>query len=681
MFSSDSRTPSRKENGAFHPPFILGIDTGGTFTDLVAIDKSGRVSRWKVPSTPGDPSRAIIHGLRELLGHFRPEELEIVHGTTVGTNAFLERKGARTCLITTRGFEDVMLIGRQNRPSLYNFMVQRPRQVIDPRDIKGIAERTLFDGKILLEPEEKELEAVAGHCRERGIQSVAVCLLHSYANPENENRITSFFRKLGLPTCPSSEILPEFREYERTSTTVLNAYLGPVIGDYISRLEDSLPGSAIFVQQSGGGCRPARDIGRFAVTTLLSGPAGGVAASLELGRALGLDNIITFDMGGTSTDVSLCPGDFTYTREYSIQGFPVSLPMIDIHTVGAGGGSIAWIDRGGLMKVGPESAGADPGPVCYGGGERLTVTDANLFLGRLRPGDFLGGRMRLCKKRVISLMEELGEQLGMSPEETALGIIRIVNVNMIQAIRTVSLERGFDPREFSLVSFGGAAGLHCMELARELGIEKVLIPGMAGVFSARGMAGSDLVFEGSAALFLVNDRDIEPALQRAFQDLNEKLAASLPKMHGEDKAPVVERFLDVRYRGQSFEITIPYDARWEDEFHLRHKRLYGYHLPGSLLEITAVRCRLRMKRVRSAETLTEKTASQPTPEVRSCKVEETEILFEHGIKKVPVIYRKWLNPKEKLTGPLLVIDDYTTLLVPGGWTINDLSGHILAQRE
>ena len=660
---------------------ILGIDTGGTFTDLVFIDPSGRCQRWKVLSTPRDPSRAIIQGLKELLGDFSPPDLEIVHGTTVGTNAFLERKGARTCLITTSGFEDILLIGRQNRPALYDFMVSRPKPVIESRDIIGTCERTLFDGTILSEPSLEDLKEAYAHCRNRGIESIAVCLLHSYANPENEKMITSFFRKQGMITCPSHEIMPEFREYERTSTTVLNAYIGPVIGRYVRRLEDSLPGSTILIQQSNGGCRPSEDIGNFAVTTLLSGPAGGVAASLELGRALGYTNIITFDMGGTSTDVSLCSGDFTYTREYNIEGYPVGLPMIDIHTVGAGGGSIAWIDRGGLMKVGPESAGADPGPVCYGRGDKITVTDANLFLGRLRAQDFLGGRMRLRKKRVGKLMENFAGKLDLSPEETALGIIQLVNINMVQAIRAVSLERGFDPREFVLVSFGGAAGLHCMEIAGELGIQRIIIPEMAGVFSAQGMAAADLVFEGSAAVFLTSHGNIRPRLEKVFEKLIRRLKNSMNRSLRGDYDLDVRRFLDVRYRGQSFEITIPFTSKWEQEFHLCHKRLYGYDLPETSLEVTAVRCRLKIQRNRGQAAFARQEGKRRLSSRHGEKnAQTTRIVFENGMRKVPVINKRELSLEDEFSGPLLMVDEFTTVLVPEGWSIREHSGHILAER-
>ncbi len=661
--------------------FILGIDTGGTFTDLVCMDSSGNMRRWKLLSTPKDPSLAILRGLQELLGSFRPDELEIVHGTTVGTNAFLERKGAKTCLITTRGFEDVIFIGRQNRPSLYDFMVEKPAPIIDRQQIYGVLERTLHNGQIQEKPSIEELEKVVDFCRRNGAESVAICLLHAYANPENENKLSAILEKNGFRPYPSSEILPEFREFERTSTTVINAYLGPVVGDYVNHLQEALPGSRIYIQQSNGGCRPATGIGRYAVTTLLSGPAGGVAASFHLGRSLGFGNIITFDMGGTSTDVSLCAQDFSYTREYKIEGFPVGLPMIDIHTVGAGGGSIAWIDKGGFLRVGPESAGADPGPVCYGKGDRLTVTDANLFLGRLRPEAFLGGRMRLYKDRVLECMERFAKRAGMSPEEAALGIVKIVNANMIQAIRSVSLERGFDPREFVLVGFGGAAGLHCLELAGELGIDTVLVPDMAGVFSATGMAGADLILEASSSLFLTTGEDIRDVLERYFFEIESKLRASAP-VTPTGQGPTIERFMDARYQGQSFEITVPFGNGWERDFHLIHERLYGYCMPELTIEITAIRSRLRLRRSVQPRAISSVNITEALPSAPNAREEQkAEILFEDGIKQLPVIYKKWAREKGCLSGPALIIDDFTTILIPEGWKTNWISGHLLAKKK
>ncbi len=660
---------------------VLGIDTGGTFTDLVYIAPNGNAMRWKLLSTPSDPSLAILQGLKELLGDFDSADLEIVHGTTVGTNSFLERKGAKTCLITTRGFEDVIFIGRQNRPSLYDLMVERPEPVVSRENILGVSERTTFDGSVTESPGNEKLQNVIKFCKQQGAESVALCFLHSYANPENEHIAGKALQETGLAVSLSSDILPEFREYERVSTTLLNAYLGPVVGRYCRRLQDALPGAKVFIQQSNGGCRPAADIGRFAVTTLLSGPAAGVAASLRLGRSMGIPRIITLDMGGTSTDVSLCDGKLTYTREYQIEGFPIGLPMIDIHTVGAGGGSIAWIDRGGLLKVGPESAGADPGPVCYGKGKRLTVTDANLFLGRLREDYFLGGRMKLHREQVDLHMRKLAQKLGTTPEEAALGIIRLVNVNMIQAIRAVSLERGMDPRDYALVSFGGAAGLHCLELARELGIKTVIIPAMAGVFSACGMAGSDMIFEGSSGVFLDTSQDITGRLKIAFRKLEHRLKDHARLTDSRQDDFQVERSLDARYKGQSFEIMTPFDGQWQARFHKEHERLYGYRMPsGTPIEITVVRARLKL--LRKHTSLIFPKDKNINPETERCRKRyistEVDILFENGYRRIPVVHRSDMPEAKAIKGPLLIADDFTTLLVLNGWSVTCRSDHIVA---
>lgn len=660
---------------------LLGIDTGGTFTDFVCIDQDGNLKRWKVLSTPSDPSKAIIKGLCQLLKDYDPEKIEIVHGTTVGTNAFLERKGARICLITNRGFEDVIFIGRQARPSLYNFMVKKPRPIIEPEFIFGLDERCNAQGVILKTPSPEELINAMEFCTKKGAESIAVCLLHSYANPENEEKVGSFLRKYGLKSYLSSKILPEFREFERLSTTLINAYLGPVVGHYIHSLEKKLPtGSILFIQQSDGGCTPSKGIDQRAVTTLLSGPAGGVLGALQLGKSLGFENIITFDMGGTSTDVSLLAGALTFTKEYRIEGFPIAIPMIDIHTVGAGGGSIAWIDKGGLLKVGPQSAGADPGPICYGKGEALTVTDANLFLGRLIPENFLAGRMPLDKDKVIVSMKMLAKRLNLQPDDAALGIIKLVNTNMVQAIRAVSIEKGFDPRQFILTSFGGAAGLHALELAEELEISKVLIPKMAGVFSAQGMAGSDLSFKSSLSIFFENKDGIFERLERAFDKIYEKISNELPFHDKNFSSLETEKYLDVRYKGQSFEITVPFSKEWERAFQIKHKRLYGYFIEKAPIEITAIRLRVKLLRNKSPMLFPylHDEPVEPIP-FSTSNAQMTEVIFKHGKYSIPVIYKEDMEENMELRGPALLIDDFTTILILEGWRCINRGGHILAE--
>ena len=666
--------------------FILGIDTGGTFTDFILLEKDGKIKRWKVLSTPRDPSRAILEGLKELLPNFKEKPLEIVHGTTVGTNAFLERKGARTCLLITKGFEDCLFIGRQARPSLYDLMVERPPNIIERTDCLGIEERTDARGEILKALSKRELEKALNFIKEKGYEAIAISFLHSYKNPENEERLGKFLEKKGLNPCLSSRLLPEFREFERTSTTVINAYLGPIVGNYTKKLQDELKNANIFVQQSGGGCQPAREVGKVAVTTILSGPAGGVLSAIELGKALGRPDIITFDMGGTSTDVSLCPGRLLFTKDYKIEGYPINLPMIDVHTVGAGGGSIAWIDKGGLLKVGPESAGADPGPVCYGKGNRITVTDANLFLGRLKGEKFLGGRMNLFEERVEELLNELGQRLGLTPKETALGIIRLVNTNMVQAVREVSIERGYDPRRFTLMSFGGAAGLHALEVANELDIEEVIVPDFAGVFSAVGLAFSDLIFERSKSLFLKaipGKEEKEDELISAIRELKDNIYSSYSGYIGENGGKREEIFLDVRYEGQSFELMIPYSRKWIEDFFKEHKKLYGYFLTDTPLEITSVRTRLiveRKVREKFFKEIKKGPDFQTLKDMDLGDAERTLVCLPEKDAEIPVISRKKINEATRLKGPLLITDDFTTILLLEGWNAFNYRGHLIIKR-
>ncbi len=668
------------------PQFIIGIDTGGTFTDFVIVDRKGTLNRWKVPSTPSDPSRAIIQGLNDVLGDCLGEPIEIIHGTTVGTNAFLERKGAETCLITTRGFEDVLFIGRQARPALYDLYAQKPRDIISRDAVLGVKERCNAKGEVLVKLDSQELDRCVEFIKEMSAQSVAVCFLHSYLNGENEERLGRFLEKKGLKVCLSSRLLPEFREFERTSTTVINAYLGPVVGNYIRSLEKRLPRASIMVQLSGGGCLPAAMVDDMAVATILSGPAGGVLASLALGKSLGIKNILTFDMGGTSTDVSLCPGQLVYTRDYKIEGFPINLPVIDVHTVGAGGGSIAWIDRGGLLKVGPQSAGADPGPICYGKGEEVTVTDANLFLGRLRADRFLGGRMGLQIDRVRKGIGELGSKLGLTPIETAIGIIRLVNLNMVQALRKVSMERGYDPREFHLISFGGAAGLHALSVAQELGISRVIIPHMAGVFSAQGLASSDLVFEASKGLFWKSSIHDVLVLKNAISGLEKAVMTQARSVLSRQKQQVnISSFVDARYLGQSFEITVPFKDGWQEAFHKEHKRLYGYSISQGVIEVTAVRTRLQVIREREGPFSQESPAddihlfNKANPD--SIAFEFSDIIFEKGPKRVAVIDRDVMPAGTLLKGPFLIVDDFTTILILEGWSVAKCNSHLIAFKD
>src|SRR3954470_13397015 len=490
----------------------VGVDTGGTFTDFVYVS-GGRARIFKVPSTPDDPSRAIVEGLRRVAGEagVSVRDLEVVHGTTVGTNALLERKGARTALVTTEGFEDVLVIGRQARGSLYDLNWTRPAPLVADALRFGVRERVAADGSVVEELSDEEVAALIKKLRRARPEPVAVCLLFSFARPGHERRIERALRDAleGMPLSVSHRILPEYREFERTSTVTINAYLQPLLGRYLGRLGAHVAGRSLRVMQSSGGSISARAAAEEPVRTILSGPAGGVVGAAHAARAAGFVDVITFDMGGTSTDVAhVAGGRLKLTNEASVAGLPVAVPVLDIHTVGAGGGSIARVDAGGSLRVGPESAGAVPGPACYGRSDLPTVTDANLVLGRFGGADLLGGDFKLDVDRSLralgALAREMSEAGGreVSAVEAALGVVRVVNAGMERALRAVSVERGFDPRACSLVSFGGAGGLHAVGLARALRVPRVVVPREPGALSALGCLRADVLKSLSRTLML-----------------------------------------------------------------------------------------------------------------------------------------------------------------------------------
>ncbi len=549
----------------------LGVDTGGTFTDIVGWDGE-RILTRKVRSTPDDPSRAILEGIAGLAAE------EIVHGSTVATNALLERKGARTAFVTTQGFEDLLRIGRQNRKHLYDLLAPGRAELVPARWTFGIEERTLYDGQVLTAVDPEAARQLAAKLKARRIESVAVCFLHSYANPQNELAIQAALD--GFSVSLSHQILPEYREFERASTTLVNAYVSPLMARYLARLAGSLAPTRLRIMQSNGGSISAEMAARSAIHTIQSGPAGGVLGAAAVARRAGFERLISFDMGGTSTDVSLFDGQPGFTQESELGDFPIRVPILNIHSVGAGGGSIARIDAGGALRVGPRSAGAAPGPACYGEGDEVTITDANLHLGRIDPEKFLSGRMRLYPERAARYLERLAQALGVTAREAALAIVEVANANMERAIRAVSIERGHDPRDFALVSFGGAGGLHACELADRLEISTVLVPRQAGVLSALGMLVADCVRDYSRS---VMGAPPEPA----FAEMERQAAEELAGMGF--AAPVCERLIDLRYRGQSYEITVRYAER--ERFDEEHRRLYGYDHQGR--EVEAVTARLR----------------------------------------------------------------------------------------
>ncbi len=564
----------------------VGVDTGGTFTDFVHLTEAGLVVD-KRRSTPDDPSRAILEGLQRLAPNL--SSVEVIHGSTVATNAVLERKGARVALLATQGFEDALAIGRQTRPELYNLNVEPRRPLVDDTLVFGVPERLDATGRVLLAVNTEEVARIAAVLADKGVNIVAVCLLHSYANPSHELQVCEQLCRAGLRVRASHQVLSEYREYERWSTTVLNAYVTPLIDRYLGNLERRLSASRLQVMQSNGGSISAGAARAMAIRTVLSGPAAGVVGARAVARAAGFPRIISFDMGGTSTDASLVDGEIAMTTEAVVGDFPACLPMIDIHTVGAGGGSIASVDSGGALRVGPQSAGADPGPACYGKGHEFTVTDANLLLGRLDPDFFLGGRMALDVDRARQAAEVIASRLKLSVTEVAEGVVRVANARMERALRVVSIERGHDPRDFALLAFGGAGGMHACEIASRLEIATVIVPRHAGVLSALGMLFSDVTKDYSATVLRLVDELTSSALAGLFKPLIETARTELAAEGFGPRRRALESLLDVRYAGQSSEISLPFSANYQAEFHRRHQRLYGSSNPAWPVEVVTLR--------------------------------------------------------------------------------------------
>ena len=663
---------------------IVGIDVGGTFTDI-AILQDGKLTIHKLPSTPADPAEGVRRGIAEI----NVGDAEYVHGSTVATNALLEGKGGRTALVTTLGFEDVLEIGRQSRSDLYDLNLERP-PALAPRELRfGLPERVDYTGAILEDLTPAAIEALVARLQEARVDGVAVCFLFSFLNPLHEEMLLESLRRMPNPPfiSISSQVIPEFREYERTSTVVMNSYVGPVMARYLNELENSL-GSELRVMQSSGGSITARMAAEQPVRTVLSGPAGGVVGAFHTGVAAGYPDLITLDMGGTSTDVSLCPGRIKETTSATLGGYPISVPMIEIHTVGAGGGSIARVDAGGALVVGPESAGADPGPACYGKGDRITVTDANLVLGRLRPAQFLGGRLPLDKPRAEQVISGLAAQIGSGVQETALGIIRVVNANMERAIRTISLERGYDPRRFTLIPFGGAGPMHCCELAQELGIPRVLAPTHPGILSALGVAIANVVKDYSRTVMLRGGEIDRQRLEEEFHGMENRAREELRQEGLPVDRMTAHRFLDARYVGQSFELTIDYPApssRRSDlqraianRFYQAHMQRFGYADRMEAVEIVNLRLKLELEvekpspRMENAPEDTDlktgqSSSSKSESDASAALIEEAEVVFQEGVLTTGLYQRERLMPGNRIDGPALMLQLDTTIVVPPGW--------------
>ena len=664
--------------------YRLGVDVGGTFTDLMLFDEGSKaIALEKVPTTAPDQATGIVDGVEKITSAagISPSDITMfLHGTTVATNAILEKKGVRTALITTRGFGDVLHIMRQNRPKLYDFFEQRPLPLV-PRDLRfELPERVLFTGEVQKELDKKKLGPIVRAIRKQNVKAVAVCLLHSYANPVHEQQV----RQAMQDACPdvyvsiSSEILPEIREYERTSTTVINVYVLPIVYKYLdtllSKLREVGLSRTVHVMQSSGGIMPSSMAGEKSACTILSGPAAGVLGGVALAKEAGLENAITVDMGGTSFDICLARGGKPkFAHQCEIAGHVLKIPMIDIHAIGAGGGSVAWIDRGGVLKVGPQSAGADPGPACYGkGGKDPTVTDANLVLKRLNPEFFLGGEMEIDAAAAHSAIEKkLAKPLGMKVLDVAEGIIRIVNASMVKGIRYVSVEKGHDPREFGLVCFGGNGPLHAVELARDLEVPRAVIPFAPGVNCAYGLLAADFRYDYVQTYL----RKLDTADLKEVNALQSRLdAAAYDKMTADGigrEQVAVSRSIDLRYQGQGYEIDVALasgritrkklrDA--EARFHRAHKQSYGFSSEDEPTEIVNLRVAclgevskpsLPRRRIESAD---------PGEALKGRR----EVFVAGRFRKAAVYDRDRLHAGAVVKGPAIIEQkDSTTMLLPG----------------
>ncbi len=640
----------------------------------------------KVFSTPSDPSQATVEALKKI--GLRTSTV-LLHGTTVGTNTLLQRKGARVALITTAGFEDAIEIGRQARPKLYDLFFDRVEPLV-PADLRfGVEERTDRDGNILHAASQSDLHSLLNRVQEKHPEAIAISLLFSFANPETEDAVAASLKRLDIPLSISHQILPEFREYERTSTVVVNAYLQPVMQRYLENL-DRHATSRIFVMQSSGGITALASAAREPVRTVLSGPAGGVVGAAAMARRDGFESIITFDMGGTSTDVALVDGEVRASSQAEIAGFPIGVPMLDIHTVGAGGGSIARFDAGGALRLGPESAGADPGPICYGRGTQPTVTDANLLLGRLQPQRFLGGEFALDLERTARLVAEWLNRNGshLTPEQFAGGIIRVVNATMEKAIRVVSIERGHDPRQFVLVAFGGAGGLHACELAEALNIPRVIIPVLPGALSAFGILVSDVVKDYSrTVLWRVANQLPYEKLEREFAALRRHAEADF---RGEQwtGAIIHQRTVDVRYQGQGYELNVPYTRDLIRDFRIEHQRRYGYSYPKREVELVTLRLRAKIKSQQSSVAkgsapthVGTDALGRPGRAKFGNMVADRARIFFSGKKLLSAIYsRDSLPPGKKCSGPAVVTEYSATTAVPPGMSVrSERSGNLIIE--
>ncbi|GAA1802787.1 hydantoinase/oxoprolinase family protein [Nesterenkonia flava] len=668
----------------------IGVDTGGTFTDVVAFDDvTQHVHVRKVSSTPDDPGRAILRGVSEILDQIGGRNISEVnyfaHGTTVGTNALLTGNGVLTGLITTEGFRDLLELGRGRRPDMYDARADKPAPFVARRHRFEVAERLRSTGEVERELDESEVREAARQLKSAGVEAVAVCLLYSYVDPKHERRIADIIREEHPEAYVSlsSEVLPEFREYERLSTVVTNAYVGPVVYRYLAALREKLAAEGLtavpHITQSNGGVIPFATAEAMPVRLVLSGPSTGVVGAAQICSAAGFDDIITFDMGGTSSDISLVQGGRPkVTSGMELDGRPIRSPMLDIHTVGAGGGSLGWIDTGGHLRVGPESAGAFPGPACYGNGERAAVTDANVVLQMLNPEYLLNGQMKIDREKSVDAVRRLADPLGLSVEETALGILRVVTANMARALRVVSVQKGYDPRDYALVPFGGAGPLHASRLARELGMSRVVVPEIPGAQSAMGLLMTDVKADFMRTRITSLTHETASQVANVFAELSAEAAAWFAEEDVAEEGRRLVRRLDLRYAGQNFELPVEMPEELGEDgmeviaqaFHAEHERVYGYSSPEARLE--AVTFRVEAQGSAPRVELRHSELGGEDPSGAAIGTRETCFDPKEGFRSITVYDRSKLMPGNVVQGPAVVEQmDTTTILLPGDRCVVD----------
>jgi N-methylhydantoinase A len=665
------------------------MDIGGTFTDFVVVDEQAAATHaGKTSTTPANPAEGVLEGL----GDFVPDLSAIsfvVHGTTVGLNAFLERKGTRVLLLMTAGLRDAYSIARHDRKELYTLQYRKPERLVPRRDVYEVVERLRWDGNVETELDEASLQSLIEAVRRDGIEAVAVCLIHAYVNPVHELKVREVLEREcpGLSVTLSHEIAREWREYERASTAVLNAYVAPRVEGYLRSLEEELAARgvapALHVMQSNGGITTAAKARQQPVQTLLSGPVGGTIGGAALSKVTGRPNLLCVDMGGTSFDLSLIvEGQPTVSTETELEGLPILMPLVDIHTIGAGGGSLAWLEAGGL-RVGPQSAGAVPGPACYGrGGTEPTVTDANLHLGRLDPEFFLGGRMQLDVEAATRALGSIGSELALEEAAFAEGMLAIVNANMADAMRTITVKQGIDPRDYSLVAFGGAGPMHAVWLAQELEIGEVIVPWSPGTFSAWGMLQTDIRHDVVRSFYQpLASLDGGGPVSEVYAELQVEGAELLAGEGMGDDERYFARSADMRYVGQEYTVTVPIGskidlAEIDSAFHDQHRVRYGHSTPGAPVEFVNLRLAAFGRIGGGAAPFVPPEGGEPAT------IGERQVIFEGEEHPTDVLRRDLLRPGDRQEGPAVIEEDGSTTVVPPGYAVDvDDYGNLLIKEE